>query len=63
MVAAPRYIASARTVQKTPLPKFTPFRVTQQLPSSGRFSGSKILALSKYATIFPSDLMETYKNI
>jgi hypothetical protein len=57
MAAGPSYMASARTVQKTPLQTFTPLlRVTQPLPSSDCFSGSTILALSKYATIFTSDI-------
>jgi hypothetical protein len=51
MAAGPK-VSSARTAQKTPLPKVTPlFRVTQPLRSNGCFSGSTVLALSKYATI------------
>jgi hypothetical protein len=52
MAAGPRYIASARTAQKTPLPTVTPFlRVTQPSPSNGCLSGSTVLALSKYDTL------------
>jgi hypothetical protein len=52
MTADPRYIVSARTAQKTPLPTVTPLlRVTQALPSSGCLSVSTVLVLIKYATI------------
>jgi hypothetical protein len=52
MAAEPRYTASTWTAQKAKLPTVTPLlRVTQPLPSNGRFSGSTILALSKYGTI------------
>jgi hypothetical protein len=55
MAAGPRYIASARIAQKTLLPTDAPLlRVTQPLPNNGRFSGSTILALSLYATIYSS---------
>jgi hypothetical protein len=41
MVAAPRYIAPARTEQETPLPTVTPLlRVTLPLPNDSRLSGS-----------------------
>jgi hypothetical protein len=47
-----RYIASAQTAQTIPLPSLTPLpRVTWPLPSNIRFSGSTVLALSKYAAI------------
>jgi hypothetical protein len=39
--------------QKTPLSTVTPLlRVTQPLPSNGCFSGSTVLVLSKYVTVF-----------
>jgi hypothetical protein len=41
MAAGPRYIASTRTAEKTPLPTATPLlRVTQLLASNGWFFGS-----------------------
>jgi hypothetical protein len=53
MAAGPRYIAAAQSTLKTPLPTVTPLlRVTRPLRSNGCFSGSTVLALSKYATIF-----------
>jgi hypothetical protein len=52
MTAGPCYIASARTAQKSPLPTIIPsLRVTQPLPSNGRFYGSTVLALSKHDAI------------
>jgi hypothetical protein len=52
MAAGPRYIASARTAEKTQLPKVTQLlRVMKLLPTNGCFSGSTVLALSKYAAI------------
>jgi hypothetical protein len=49
----PRYIASTRTAQKNLLPSVTLLlRVTQPLPSNGCFSGSTVLNLRKYATIY-----------
>jgi hypothetical protein len=52
MAVGPRYIASTRTAQKTPLRTVTPvLRVTQPLPSSGCFSVSTVLVLSKYAAV------------
>jgi hypothetical protein len=52
MAAGPRYIICARTAQKTPSLTFTPLMsVTQQLSSNGCFSGSTVLALSRYTTI------------
>jgi hypothetical protein len=52
MAADPPYTASARIAQKTSLPTVTLLlRVTQPLPSNGCFSGSTVLALSKYVTI------------
>jgi hypothetical protein len=52
------YIASAQTVQKTLHPTVIPLlRVAQLVPSNGCFSGSTVLAFSKYATykirVFP----------
>jgi hypothetical protein len=64
MAAAPRYIASALTAQKTPLPAVTPsLRVTQPLPSNDCFSGSTVLALSKYATLLKWILKELYEKV
>jgi hypothetical protein len=52
MAAGPRYVASVRTVQKTPLRTLNPLlHITQPLPSNGCFSGSTVLGLSTYATI------------
>jgi hypothetical protein len=52
LAAGPRYIASARTAQKTPLPTLTLLlRVTQPLPRNYCFSDSTVLVLSKYATL------------
>jgi hypothetical protein len=57
MGARPFYIASVRTAQTTPLPTVTPLlRVIQPLPSNGCFSGSTVLALSKYATVLLLDV-------
>jgi hypothetical protein len=53
MAFDPRYITSTRTAQKTTLPTVTLLlRVTQPLPSNDCFSGSTILALSKYTTMW-----------
>jgi hypothetical protein len=53
MAAGPRYIASARTAQKTPLPTVTPLlRVTQPLSSNDCLSGSTVLAFN--ATVLTS---------
>jgi hypothetical protein len=52
MAAGPRYVALARTAQKTALPKVTPLLlVTQPLPSNGCFSGSTVPSLSECATV------------
>jgi hypothetical protein len=52
MADAARYIASALTAQKTPLPTVIPLlSVTQLLPSNGTFTVSTDLGLSNYATI------------
>jgi hypothetical protein len=52
MAAGRRYIAFARTAQKTTVPTVPPLlRVTQLLSSSGCFSESTVLALSKYAIV------------
>jgi hypothetical protein len=49
----PRYIVLVRTAQTTLLLTVTPLlRVTQPLPSNSCFSGSTVLALSKYATLY-----------
>jgi hypothetical protein len=53
MAAGPRYMTSARTAQKTPLPTVTRLlHVTQPLPSNGCFYGFTILALGERATIW-----------
>jgi hypothetical protein len=50
MAADPLHINLTRTAQKTPLRTVTSLlRVKQPLPSNGCLSGSKILALRKYA--------------
>jgi hypothetical protein len=55
MADDPRYIASSRIGEKTPLPIVTPLlRVAQPLPSNGCFSACTVLALSKYDTMFNS---------
>jgi hypothetical protein len=52
MTAGPRYIALARTEQKTLHPTVIPLLlVAQPLLNNGYFSGSTVLALSKYATV------------
>jgi hypothetical protein len=49
----PRYIASAQTTQKTPLPTVTPLlSVTQPLPGSGCFPGCRGLTLRIYGASF-----------
>jgi hypothetical protein len=52
VMTTPRYIARARTSQKTKLPIVIPeLRVTQPLFSNGSFSGSTVLDFSKYTTM------------
>jgi hypothetical protein len=52
MTAGPHDKASVLITQQTPLLTFTPLLpVIQLLPSNGCFSGSTILALSKYGII------------
>jgi hypothetical protein len=52
-MATVRYVAPARTTQKTSLPTLIPLlRITEQLHRNGYFTGFTILALSKYATVF-----------
>jgi hypothetical protein len=59
MAAGPRYIASARTAQKTPLPTtLLLLRVTQPLPNNGCFSSSTVFDLSKYATMSSKKVVE-----
>jgi hypothetical protein len=49
--------------RKSPLPTFTPLlRVTQPLPSNGCFSGSTVLALTKYATLLSESTPTVYLN-
>jgi hypothetical protein len=52
-VGGSHYIASARTAHKTRLPTVSPLlRITKALRNNDCFSGSTVLALSKYATVF-----------
>jgi hypothetical protein len=52
-IACLRFIASARVAQKIPPQAIAPLlRVTRFLSIDGRFSGSTVLALSKYAAVF-----------
>jgi hypothetical protein len=55
MAAGARYMTFARTAKETPLPAVTPLlHVTHPLSSNDCFSGSTVLALSKYYTHFSS---------
>jgi hypothetical protein len=49
----PKTLSRTWKAQRTPVPAVTPLlRVTQPSPSDGCFSGSTVLALSKYATVW-----------
>jgi hypothetical protein len=53
MAGGPHYIASAQTTQKTQFQAVTLFlAVTQPFPSNGCFSCYRLLALSRYATVY-----------
>jgi hypothetical protein len=53
MAAGVRYTALTETAHKTPAQIATPLlHATQLLPSNGCFSGSTVLALREYATVF-----------